>query len=189
MIWWNFCDFLAARLPATAARPSRFRACILGISEHFRASWGITSGRHTVLTLEDAHPQDDRSAGEHRRMTDRGFLAVGMAADITVFDPATIIDHSTYEQPTLPSDGIRDVVVNGRIALRDGKVTGEQGGHVLSRAENMPSRRMRTQEARSLSVKAKNFTIDLTRPPAATRPTDPAAHSVSLTRKPTRKSE
>jgi hypothetical protein len=94
-------------------------------------------------------------------MADRGFLAVGMAADIAVFDPATIIDHSTYEQPTLPSDGIRDVLVNGRIALRDGKVTGEQGGRVLSRAENMPSRRMRTQEARSLSVKAKNLTIDL----------------------------
>jgi hypothetical protein len=84
-----------------------------------------------------------------------------MAADITVFDPATIIDHSTYEQPTLPSDGIRDVLVNGRIALRDGKATGEQGGRVLSRAENMPSRPMRTQAARSLTVKAKNFTIDL----------------------------
>jgi N-acyl-D-aspartate/D-glutamate deacylase len=115
-----------------------------------------------ALTLEDAVRKMTGLPASIIGMSDRGFLAVGMAADITVFDPATIIDHSTYEQPTLPSVGIRDVLVNGRIALRDGKVTGEKGGHVLSRAENMPSRRMRMQGERSLSVKAKNLTIDLT---------------------------
>lgn len=114
-----------------------------------------------ALTLEDAVRKMTGLPASIIGMSDRGFLAVGMAADITVFDPAAIIDHSTYEQPTLASDGIRDVFVNGRIALRDGKATGEQGGHVLSRAENMPSRPMRTQAARSLSVKAKNLTIDL----------------------------
>jgi N-acyl-D-amino-acid deacylase len=115
-----------------------------------------------ALTLEDAVRKMTGLPASIIGMADRGFLAVGMAADITVFDPMTIIDHSTYEQPTLPSDGIRDVLVNGRIALRDGKATGDQGGRVQSRAENMPSRPMRTQEARSLSVKAKDFTIDLT---------------------------
>jgi N-acyl-D-amino-acid deacylase len=114
------------------------------------------------LTLEDAVRKMTGLPASIIGMADRGFLAVGMAADIAVFDPATIIDRSTYEQPTLPSDGIRDVVVNGRIVLLDGKATGEQGGRVLNRAENMPSRRMSTQAAKSLSVKAKNFTIDLT---------------------------
>jgi N-acyl-D-amino-acid deacylase len=114
-----------------------------------------------VLTLEDAVRKMTGLPASIIGMADRGFLAVGMAADITVFDPAAIIDHSTYEQPTLPSDGIRHVLVNGRLALRDGKATGQTGGHVLSRAENMPSRPMRTQEARSLSVKTKNFRIDL----------------------------
>jgi N-acyl-D-amino-acid deacylase len=115
-----------------------------------------------TLTLEDAVRKMTGLPANIIGMVDRGFLAVGMAADITVFDPATVIDHATYEHPTLASDGIRDVFVNGRMALRDGKVTGEKGGHLLSRSENMPSRPMRTEQARSLSVKAKNFTIDLT---------------------------
>jgi N-acyl-D-amino-acid deacylase len=114
-----------------------------------------------ALTLEDAIRKMTGLPASIIGMADRGFLAAGMAADITVLDPATIIDHATYEQPTLRSDGIRDVLVNGRVALRDGKVTGEQGGRILSRSENMPSRPMRTQQARSLSVKTKNFAINL----------------------------
>jgi N-acyl-D-aspartate/D-glutamate deacylase len=114
-----------------------------------------------ALTLEDAVRKMTGLPASIVGMVDRGFLAAGMAADITVFDPATIIDHATYEQPALPSEGIRDVLVNGRIALRDGKATGENGGRVLSRSENMPSRPMRTQQERSLSVKARNYTVDL----------------------------
>jgi N-acyl-D-aspartate/D-glutamate deacylase len=61
-------------------------------------------------------------------MVDRGFIAPGMFADVTVFDPETIVDHATFEQPTLPSEGVKHVFVNGRAALRDGKVTGERAG-------------------------------------------------------------
>jgi N-acyl-D-aspartate/D-glutamate deacylase len=71
---------------------------------------------------------------------DRGLLAVGMAADVTVFDPATVIDRATFQQPTLPSEGIRHVLVNGRLALRDGEATGERAGRPLKRTTNMPSR-------------------------------------------------
>ena len=67
-----------------------------------------------------------------------------MAADVTVFDPATVIDHATYEDAGQLSEGIRLVLVNGRIALRDGKVTREQGGRVLARDAHMPSRAMTT---------------------------------------------
>ena len=67
-------------------------------------------------------------------MVDRGFLAPGMAADVTVFDPNTVIDHATYEDAGQLSEGIRHVLVNGRFALRDGKVTGEQAGRACSRA-------------------------------------------------------
>jgi N-acyl-D-amino-acid deacylase len=73
-------------------------------------------------------------------VVDRGAIAVGMAADITMFDPATVIDHATFEHPTLKSDGIRHVIVNGRLALQDGTVTGQQGGEVLLRGKSMPSR-------------------------------------------------
>ncbi len=75
-------------------------------------------------------------------MVDRGAIALGMVADITIFDPATVIDRATYEEPTLLSEGIRHVIVNGVVALQDGKATGERGGQVLRRSKNMPSRPM-----------------------------------------------
>lgn len=75
-------------------------------------------------------------------MIDRGYLAPGMAADITVFDPRTVRDHATYEEPTKPSEGIRQVFVNGRQALRDGVPVGAQGGEVVLRRSYMPTRPM-----------------------------------------------
>jgi N-acyl-D-amino-acid deacylase len=73
-----------------------------------------------------------------------------MAADVVVFDPATVIDHATFEAPMQPSDGIRHVLVNGRVALRDGKATGERAGQPLRRAAYMPTRPMNGRESRSL---------------------------------------
>ncbi|WP_226019045.1 amidohydrolase family protein [Novosphingobium sp. FKTRR1] len=75
-------------------------------------------------------------------MVDRGFIAPGMAADIAIFDPATVIDHATYENPTALSDGIRFVLVNGTVELSDGKPTGAKAGAVLLRSEHMPTRPM-----------------------------------------------
>ena len=75
-------------------------------------------------------------------MVDRGFLAVGMAADVTVFDPNQIVDRATYENPAQLSEGVRHVIVNGRMALRDGEVTGQPGGRILARTGHMPSRPM-----------------------------------------------
>jgi N-acyl-D-aspartate/D-glutamate deacylase len=83
---------------------------------------------------------------------DRGVLAVGMVADITVFDPKTVIDRATYESPAQLSEGIRHVLVNGRIALRDGTVTGEQSGRVLRRAVDMPTRLLRLDTARRVAT-------------------------------------
>ncbi|MDB5365747.1 MAG: dihydroorotase [Rhodospirillales bacterium] len=77
-------------------------------------------------------------------LVDRGILGVGMIADITVFDPATVIDHATYEEPTLPSEGIRHVLVNGTLALRDGKPTDAQAGRPLRRTQHMPTRKLVT---------------------------------------------
>ena len=84
-----------------------------------------------VLTWEDAIRKMTALPANTIGMVDRGFVAPGMAADVTVFDPATVIDRATYEDPGQLSEGIRLVLVNGRVALRDGKVTGEQGGRVL----------------------------------------------------------
>jgi len=107
-----------------------------------------------VLTLEDAVRKMTGLPAATIGMADRGLIAPGMAADVTVFDPATVIDRATFEQPSLPSEGIRHVIVNGRIALRDGIVTGAQAGRALTRSGHEPSRPMSTSARRSVQTTA-----------------------------------
>ena len=64
-------------------------------------------------------------------LKDRGRVRVGGFADLVVFDPATVADHSTYDQPAQLATGIADVMVNGRFALRDGQPTGAATGRVV----------------------------------------------------------
>ena len=121
-----------------------------------------------ALTWEDAVRKMTGLPASTIGMVDRGFLTPGMAADIAVFDPATVIDHATYESPALPSDGIRDVLVNGRVALRDGRPTGERGGRALIRSEHMPSRAMQDDRGRRVTFTAKslsNLTFDVSQKP------------------------
>jgi N-acyl-D-amino-acid deacylase len=117
-----------------------------------------------LLTWEDAVRKMTGLPASTIGLVDRGLLAPGMAADITVFDPNTIIDHATYEQPTLPSEGVRFVLINGRVALRDGAPTGEQGGRVLARTAHMPTRPM-TAGPRRVLIRGKvddaDVSIDL----------------------------
>jgi N-acyl-D-amino-acid deacylase len=94
------------------------------------------------LTWEDAIRKMTGLPAATIGLIDRGLLAVGMAADITVLDPANVIDRATFEEPTLPSEGIRHVLVNGRLALHHAVVTGERAGRALKRSTYMPSRRM-----------------------------------------------
>ena len=107
-----------------------------------------------ALTWEDAVRKMSGLPASTIGIVDRGFLAPGMAADLTVFDPATIIDRATYEDPSRPSEGIRYVLVNGRLALRDGKTTGERAGTTLLRSTHMPSRSMSAGAARRISLNA-----------------------------------
>lgn len=63
----------------------------------------------------------------------RGLLAEGSAADVVLFDAATVRDMATFDQPKVPSRGIRFVVVNGEVAVDEGKATGARAGRVLRR--------------------------------------------------------
>jgi N-acyl-D-aspartate/D-glutamate deacylase len=60
-------------------------------------------------------------------MKDRGVLEDGAIADLTVFDPATIRGNATVENPNQVSSGIDLVIVNGKMAYRDGKFMGNHG--------------------------------------------------------------
>jgi len=108
-----------------------------------------------ALTWEDAIRKMTGLPASTVGIVDRGFLMPGMAADVTVFDPDRIIDHATYENPVLPSDGVRYVLVNGAVAFRDGKATGARAGRRLLRSVHMPSRPMELQSRRSVSFTGK----------------------------------
>jgi dihydroorotase/N-acyl-D-amino-acid deacylase len=86
-----------------------------------------------LFTLEEAVRKVTSLAASRIGFRDRGKLAVGMKADVVVFNPATIADTSTYEDPHHFAAGIRDVLVNGKPVLRDGAMTSELPGRVVRR--------------------------------------------------------
>lgn len=84
-----------------------------------------------LFTLEEAVRKMTSLAASRAGLRDRGILRPGMKADVVVFDPKTIADVSTYEDPHHFSVGIADVVVNGTPVLRDGRMTAALPGRVL----------------------------------------------------------
>ena len=84
-----------------------------------------------LFPLEEAVRKMTSLAAARAGFKDRGILKEGMKADVVVFDPNTIRDVSTYEDPHHFSEGISAVIVNGTPVLREGKMTGALPGKVL----------------------------------------------------------
>ena len=84
-----------------------------------------------LFPLEFAVRKMTSLAAQRVGLADRGLLKPGMAADITVFDPATVADKATFEQPHQPSAGFAYVFVNGKKVLDHGKVTAARPGRGL----------------------------------------------------------
>ncbi len=84
-----------------------------------------------LLTLEEAIRKMTSKAADRVHLNDRGLLRPGMMADITVFDPATIRDVSTFDDPKHYATGVRQVFVNGRRVVGDGAITAERPGRPL----------------------------------------------------------
>lgn len=84
-----------------------------------------------LLTLEDAVRRMSSAVASRLALRDRGSLHLGMYADVIVFDPATIIDLATPEQPHQLSRGVEQVWVNGVRVLRDGRHTNAKPGRAL----------------------------------------------------------
>ncbi len=88
-----------------------------------------------VLTLEEAIWKMAGFPAQRLGLRDRGVVAEGNAADLVVFDPDTVIDNATFENPHQYPDGIPHVLVAGVPIVLDGRHTGERPARVLRRGE------------------------------------------------------
>jgi dihydroorotase/N-acyl-D-amino-acid deacylase len=86
-----------------------------------------------VLTLETAIRKMTGMPAERLGLSDRGRVAEGWFADLVLFDPATIADRATFEDPHQYPAGIRYVLVNGVVAVEDGAQTAARAGRVIRR--------------------------------------------------------
>jgi N-acyl-D-amino-acid deacylase len=83
------------------------------------------------LTLEDAIRKFSALPAQRMRLTDRGVLKAGLCADVVIFDPATVHDVATFENPNQLSEGMEYVLVNGVPVIDQSKMTGALPGKVL----------------------------------------------------------
>lgn len=90
--------------------------------------------RSGVWPLEEAIMKSSYHVARRFGLKDRGLIRMGMAADLIVFDPMKVVDHSTYAEGKALAGGMEHVIVNGRPVLRDGKRTLSLPGKVLRRA-------------------------------------------------------
>ncbi len=110
---------------------------LLGGSPHPRVygTFPRVLGRYVreqgVLPLETAINHMTGASAASLGLRDRGLIREGLRADLVVFDPATVLDTATYEQPRQYPVGIPHVVVNGRLAVENGELTGERAGTAL----------------------------------------------------------
>lgn len=84
-----------------------------------------------VITLEEAIRKMTSQPATAFRMEGRGAIRVGNFADLVIFDPDTVIDQSTFDQPHQYPLGIETVIVNGTVVFEAGKMTGAKPGDVI----------------------------------------------------------
>ncbi|WP_240529954.1 amidohydrolase family protein [Novosphingobium sp. PC22D] len=84
-----------------------------------------------VLTTREFIDRSSATTADWFGLADRGHLRPGAFADVVVFDPETYAARATYQQPELTATGVRTVLVNGRIAVDGGKLTGAAAGRAL----------------------------------------------------------
>ncbi|HKD92981.1 MAG TPA: D-aminoacylase, partial [Terriglobales bacterium] len=84
-----------------------------------------------LMPLDQAIRKITSLPAQREHLRDRGLLKEGFFADVTVFDPATIIDTATYEQPSQLSSGVKYVMVNGQLEYDNGHFTGVAAGRPL----------------------------------------------------------
>jgi len=84
-----------------------------------------------LMPLEQAIRKITSLPAQREHLVGRGLIKEGFFADITIFDPNTIIDKATYTQPAQLADGVKYVIVNGQVAFENGKATAAMAGKPL----------------------------------------------------------
>lgn len=93
---------------------------------------GLFVREEKLLSLTDAVRKMTGLAADHLGLRDRGYIRVGQAADLVLFDPETVIDRATPEEPTLLSEGIAAVWVGGELVFANGQATKARPGQFLT---------------------------------------------------------
>jgi N-acyl-D-amino-acid deacylase len=86
-----------------------------------------------VVSLPEAIRKMTSLAAHHMGMSERGVIAPGAYADLVLFDPQSVIDRATPDQPHAVASGISKVWVNGVLAYDGGRVTGQRAGRRIYR--------------------------------------------------------
>jgi N-acyl-D-amino-acid deacylase len=89
-----------------------------------------------LMSLEECVGHLSGRAAKRLRLADRGFLRPGFAADMVLFDPDTVADTATFDQPRRAAAGFSHVFVRGQLALDDGELTGVTAGRSLRRGDD-----------------------------------------------------
>jgi N-acyl-D-aspartate/D-glutamate deacylase len=114
----------SSQVPAATVPHPRSYGC-------FPRKIGLYALKEKVISLEHALRSASGLPADILRLPERGYLKPGWFADVVVFDPLTFRDQATFEQPHQYSTGVRYLFVNGRLAIDEGKFTGELPGRVL----------------------------------------------------------
>jgi N-acyl-D-amino-acid deacylase len=112
-------------LPHDAAPHPRLWGTFARVLGHYR--------RLGLFSLEEAVHKMTGLTARTFGLADRGVVKEGFAADLVLFDEASIDDAATFEKPVAPSKGIDTVIVNGEPVWREGRPTGARPGQVLTR--------------------------------------------------------
>lgn len=126
--WVSFCSdggAFAAREPFTrsSTHPRAYGNFVRVLGKYVRDE--------KVLTMEDAVRKLTGLPASNLKLRRRGLLQPGYHADVVVFDPATVTDHATFENPHQYATGVKHVFVNGAHTLKDGEPTGVKAGRVV----------------------------------------------------------
>jgi len=99
----------------------------------FARKYDVYVKQRDVLSLREFIDRSTSVTADWFGLTNRGRLKAGAFADVVVFDPRTYAARATYEQPELIAAGVRAVVVNGQLAVKDGALTGTAAGRALAK--------------------------------------------------------